>query len=151
MIYDRTIADVSNADLLRKKIQLGQQLTEAETAAFERGACTINMLNRVEDKQAELSGILCDYGYMNSIITKPHANGDILSYADYIRILNNLSALKTAYYTYPVTPVAPMYMYGYQEANSVEKILVDIESMISSMESKFRQCGTFQCGEENEN
>ena len=151
MIDNCTSSDVSNADLLRKKMQSGQALTETEITAFERGACTINMLNRIEAKQAELSQLMNDYSYRNSIVTKTHTNGDILSDADYIRIVNNLDRLKAAYYTYSTTPTTPMYMYGYQEANAIEKILVDVESMIVSMESKFRQCGTFQCGEENVN
>lgn len=150
MIYDRTLTDVHNTDLLRKKIQSGQQLTEVEKAVFERGAFTVNTLNRIENKQSEISLLLKKYGYCNYIINKTYDMTQILQYSDYLRILDNLNKLKNAFYIYSTTPNTPSYMYGYKEANDIEKILVDIENMIGGMTSKFRECGTFQCGEEND-
>lgn len=150
MIYDRILTDVHNADLLRKKMQSGQQLTEVEKAVFERGAFTVNTLNRIENKQSEISLLLKKYGYWNYIVNKTYDMTQILQYSDYLRILDNLNKLKNAFYIYSTTPNTPSYMYGYKEANDIEKILVDIENMISGMTNKFRECGTFQCGEEND-
>lgn len=149
MIYDRTAADVSYADTLRKKLQAGQSLTEAEKAVFERGACTTAMLNRVESKQSELATALNGYSYMVSISNKQWTSADIFGYADYVRLLDNLSKLRQAFFVYETTPATPAYIYGYKEANYIEKILADIESMIDDMKGRFRQCGTFQCGEVN--
>lgn len=152
MIYNRTQTDVDAAKLLRAKVQSGQTLTTAEITAIERGSCTVNTLNRIEAKQAELAGILNSYAYMVRIETNTDWQyGDIFTYQDHARLLDNLNKLKQAYYTYTSTPNAPAYMYGFKEANDIEKILVDIESMIASMESKFRECGTFECGEVNAN
>lgn len=150
MITDRTSADVAYADILRKKIQAGNTLTNEEKAIFERGTCTINMLNRIENKQTELKNILNAYAYRVNIYNKTWEYTDIFAYSDYIRLLNNLDELKTAFCVFSSTPPAPVYMYGYQEANDIEKILVDIEKMIDDMRNRFRQCGTFQCGEANE-
>lgn len=151
MIYDRTLTDVNSAALLRKKMQAGQTLTAAEQAAFERGACTVSMLNRIESKQAELMGILNAYYYMVTIETKQWDKGKIFG-ADGLemqRLFSNLDALKQAFCVYQSTPGTPSYLYGYQEANDTEKILADIENMIGDMEGRFRECGTFQCGEAN--
>lgn len=149
MITDRTLSDVGHAALLRKKIQSGQTLTDAEQALFERGSCTIAMLNRIESKQAELAAMLNGYSYMVSIKNKHWAYSDIFTNVDYRRLLDNLDKLIKAFYAFSDTPAVPSYLYGYQEANDAEKILVDLETMIGSMTENFRQCGTFQCGEDN--
>lgn len=147
MIFDRTLEDVENAKLLREKMQSGDKLSDEEVEAFERGACTITMLNRVERKQAELSELLNSLYYRNGITNKEHYLTEILSHEDYLRILDNVRVLKEAFYSYPTTPEAPNYMYGYLEANAIEKILFDIQAIIDSIKDTFRKCGTFKCGE----
>ena len=107
------------------------------------------MLNRIESKQAELAEILNGIAYRVRISNRQWTAEDIFEYADYLRILSNLDKLKQAFFVYPSTPATPSYMYGYKEANDIEKILVDIENMISVVKSKFRECGTFRCGEAN--
>ena len=150
MIYNRTAADVETAKTLRGLLQAGNALTSEQISALERGSCTINMLNRVESKQTELGGILNELSYMNQIENMiDWQNTDIFTFQDHQRLLNNLDALKQAYYIYATTPKTPTYMYDFQSANDIEKILVDIEAMIEDMKSRFRKCGTFQCGEAN--
>lgn len=149
MIIDRTMSDVNNAKLLRLKIQSGQSLTESEQSAFERGACTITMLNRIENVQKTLAELLNKYAYRVSVSTKTDwGYSDIFDNANYNRILNNLNVLKSAYYTYSSTPDTPGYIFGYEEANDIEKILSDIDGMITSMKNNFRECGTFNCGKD---
>ena len=148
MITDRTATDINTSKTLRLKIQAGQTLTDSEMQAFERGACTNTMLNRIESAQKELAGLLNKYGYFVTIQNKiDWSINDIFDYSNYMRLLGNLNKLKNAFYVYSTTPETPVYMY---EANRIEKILVDIESNINYMKSKFRQCGTFDCGEVNE-
>ncbi len=150
MIDNRTLADVETAKTLRGLLQAGNTLTNEQITALERGSCTINMLNRVEMKQAELAVILSGYAYMVHIENKTNwQTSDIFTFQEHQRLLNNLDILKQAYYIYSTTPKTPTYMYGYEEANSIEKILVDIENMIADMASRFRECGTFECGEVN--
>ena len=150
MIYNRTSSDVETAKTLRGLLQAGNTLTSEQILALERGSCTINMLNRVEVKQAELAAILNGYAYTVYIENKTDwQNTDIFTFQDHQRLLNNLDALKRAYYTYTTTPQTPIYMYDFQSANDIEKILVDIEAMIVDMQGRFRECNTFQCGEVN--
>ena len=146
MITDRTAADVNTAAALRLKIQSGQTLTENEQGIFERGACTITMLNRVENAQKYLAEVLNGHSYKVSITNKTWQNNQIFEYADYIRLLDNESTLKNAFAVYKDTPKTPDYLYGWQEANDIEKILIDIEALIGEMKKNFKKCGTFKCG-----
>lgn len=150
MVTDRTAQDVETAKALRAKLQSGQSLTTAEETAIERGTCTITMLNRVESKQKELAQILNEYRYMVSIDNKINwTYSDIFTQQDHERLLNNLNKLREAFFIYTNTPPTPTYLYNYQNANDVEKILVDIEAMIDDMLLRFRECNTFYCGEVN--
>ena len=147
MIYNRTASDVETAKTLRGLLQARNTLTSEQIAELERLSCTDDMLNRVENKQAELAVILSGYAYMVHIENKTDwQNEEIFTHQHHQRLLNNLDALKQAYYIYSTTPKTPTYMYGYEEANSIEKILVDIEAMIEDMEGRFRECGNFECG-----
>lgn len=151
MVTDRTAADVSAANVLRLKIQAGLTLTTTEAAAFERGACTASMLNRIENAQKTLAEALRGSGYMVSIENKTNLTAtDIFGNADYRRLLENIALLRNAFYAYSSTPDTPGYIYGWKEANDIEKILKDIDDMIADMKSRYRECGTFSCGEEND-
>lgn len=138
MITDRTAADVENARILRRTVlQAGQTLTDVQKAAFERGSATNEMLNRIESAQKTVADLLNDYSYYVKIVNKTDwQRNDIIQQADK-RILNNLQKLKAAFYVYASTPSVPSYLYGYSEANAVEKILVDIESLICKMKASF--------------
>ena len=150
MIYNRTASDVENAKTLRGLLQAGNTLTNEQISALERGSCTVNMLNRIENKQAELAAILSGYAYMVHIENKTDwQNEEIFTHQHHQRLINNLDKLKAAYYIYSSTPITPTYMYDFQSANDIEKILEDIENMIEDMKSRFRECGTFECGEVN--
>lgn len=152
MIYDRTETDVNNAVLLRKKLQLGLELSEAETSAIERGTITINTLNRIENKQDELKILLNSAGYFNTpIINKNWTYSDIFDNQNFQRLIDNLNILRNAFFVYADTPKTPSVSYHFEDINSLEKILEDIETMIADMRSRYRQCGTFQCGEVNKN
>ena len=149
LITDRTGADVSNAKMLRLKIQSGSALTETEKSAFERGTCTKTMLNRIETAQKTLAEDLNNLQYKISISNKTDwTYTDIFDNANYERLLNNLEKLKDAFFTYPTTPQTPSYMYGFKEANDIEKILFDIEQLIEEMKKNYIKCGTIQCGGE---
>lgn len=151
MIVDRTANDVLLADTLRKKIQSGQTLTENEQAQFERGFCTIEMLNRINEKILFLEDQLNQYAYRVQATqdTQERTFDEVLTASEYNNIFNNLNKLKAAFSVYTDTPNTPTYLYDYKSANDVEKILVDIENRIIDMEAGFRHCNTFECGEVN--
>lgn len=151
MITDRTAQEVELGRTLRKKIQAGHTLSAAEIATLQRVSCTASMLNRIENKQAELRELLDTESYFSGITNKTwgnSANNDRTDFrlTEYTRILENCKKLKDAFTKYPSTPDTPTYLYGWQEANAVEKILVDIEALIAELKENYRKCGTFQCG-----
>ena len=153
MIFDRTQNDVDTAILLRDtKVKNFEELTESEIATLEKGTITINTLNRIENKQEELKNLFNDIGYWNTPITnKQWTENDIFDNngeRDFQRILDNTNILRQAFFVYKDTPNTPPISYHYEDINSLEKILYDLDVMINDVKSHYRQCGTFECGEE---
>lgn len=151
MIYNRTQKDVDDALSIREtKVKNFIPLTSEEEATMERGMLTVNTLNRIENKQAELHARLNEQGYYNIEIThKNWGENDFFFASDIQRLVDYLNALKRAFFVYSNTPATPPYEYTYSSLNDIEKILVDVESMLDDMIAKMRECGTFECGEEN--
>lgn len=150
MIFDRTQNDVDTAIRLRKeKVQTFQELTENEIAILEKGMFTLNTLNRIEEKQEDLKGIFNDMGYWNVPITnKSWDNTQIFDEKEFQRIIDNTNVLRQAFFVYKDTPNTPPISYHWQDINALEKILYDLDVMINDAKSHYRECGTFECGEE---
>lgn len=149
MIFDRTQNDIDTALILRAKIQSGETLTESERDLIERGTLTINTLNRIENKEQELSGLFKKAGYYSSdIVNREWAYSDFFTISDFTRILQNINILRKSFFTYSNTPQTPGDNYRkYQVINDVEKILNDLELMLSDLKNYYRECGTFESGE----
>ena len=153
MIFDRTQNDVDTAIILRDiKVKNFQELTESEIETLEKGTLTINTLNRIETKQEELKNLFNDIGYWNTPITnKQWTENDIFDNngeRDFQRILDNTNILRQAFFVYKDTPNTPPVSYHWQDINALEKILYGLDVMINDVKSNYRQCGTFECGEE---
>ena len=153
MIFDRTQNDVDAAIRLRaEKVQTFQELSASDVETLERGLITINTLNRIENKQDELKSLINALGYWNTNITNKTWNEtQIFDIVEFQRIVDNTNILRTAFFTYNDTPNTPGVSYYYEDINSLEKILNDLDVMINDVKSRYRQCGTFQCGEVNQN
>ena len=150
MIFDRTQNDVDTAIRLRReKVQTFQELTESEIATLEKGTLTINTLNRIENKQDELKNLFNDMGYWNTPIkNKVWGENDIFNVDEFQRIIDNTNVLREAFFVYKNTPNTPLISYHWQDINALEKILYDLDIMINDVKSHYRECGTFECGEE---
>lgn len=151
MITDRTQEDVDSAVRIRtNKVKTFISLTEEEQTTLERGMITINTLNRIEEKQAELKNLLNTIGYWNINITNKTdwSDNDIFYEEDFRRILDNENILKKAFFVYKNTPETPDISFGYEDINSIEKILYDLDVMLNDVKSHYRECGNFECGEE---
>ena len=149
MIFDRTQNDVDTAILLRDtKVKNFETLTESEIATLEKGTLTINTLNRIETKQEELKNLFNDMGYWNTPITnKTWGENDIFNADEFQRILDNTNVLRNAFFVYKATPNTPPISYYWDDINSLEKILNDLDVMINDVKSNYRECGTFESGE----
>lgn len=153
MIFDRTQNDVDTAILLRDtKVKNFEELTESEIATLEKGTMTYNTLNRIESKQGELKNLFNEMGYYNApIVNKSWSETQIFDESEFQRIIDNENALRDAFFVYSDTPKTPKISYHYNDINALEKILVDLDVMINDVKSRYRQCGTFRCGEVNPN
>ena len=149
MIFDRTQNDVDTAILIRNtKVKKFEVLTESEIATLERGTLTINTLNRIENKQEELKNLFNDMGYWNTPTTnKTWGENDIFNVDEFQRILDNTNILRKAFFVYKATPNTPPISFYWDDINSLEKILFDLDVMINDVKSHYRECGTFESGE----
>ena len=126
LIYDRTKDDVLN-----------------ET---DKGFYRYTDLNRIEGFMEQLSA-----EFQLRINTKTDwARGDYVYVSDLVRIQNNLASLKRVIRGYNDTPLLPetLSFLTYEQANNIEKILFDIDSLVTLWSDSFRESGTFYAGEE---
>ena len=103
-------------------------------------------LNRIESAVKYLSDLLNAYSYQNVTLNKTEWKIDELrKQEDCDRIKANYEVLKNAYvYKFKV----PEFNWAtIQEANNIEKILVDIDNVIKYMEQTFIYCGVANCGQ----
>lgn len=149
MIFDRTQSDVDSAKNIREtKLKKFSTLSDSDISILEKGFFTFNTINRIENKQKELKQILNTLGYLNiSIVNKTWALGDDFSENDFQRIIDNENLLRESFFVYSYTPTTPSISFYFEDINSLEKILYDIENMIDDVKNNYRICGTFECGE----
>lgn len=155
MIYDRTIEDVNQAKQIVENIikikenNTFEGLTDDQISTLERGMLTLTTINRIENKQTEIRELLNEAGYYNNAgdNTLDWEQGNYFMQADLERLATNSALLRNSIKVYADTPEAPKPVYHFVEINKMEKILVDLETLIGDLESNYRECGTFSCGE----
>lgn len=104
------------------------------------GSYNAEDLNRVGWAVRYIENKLNDLGYDVSTNWKINwKQSDIPTNEEMDRYLENIRTLRSIFQMPPETPQVPDDMDGltYQEANDIEQILVDIDSMISAMESSW--------------
>lgn len=151
MITDRTQADIDEAKEIRKNyVKQFKTLTSEQLTALERGMMTVTTLNRIESKQDELKNLFNDMGYWNTNITNKinWTEGEMFTEGDFQRIIDNENVLRNAFFVYEDTPKTPKMSFHYEDINSLEKILEELDVMINDVKSNYRECGTFECGGE---
>lgn len=149
MEFKRTQQDVDNAIKIRRdKVQTFQELTQSDIATLEKGTLTYNTLNRIEVAQEELKNIFNEIGYWNTQITNKIWDGtQLFKEDDFQRIIDNTNVLRDAFFVYKDTPQTPPISYYFEDLNSLEKILHDLDVMINDVKSNYKESGTFECGE----
>ena len=91
-------------------------------------------------------------GYWNTPITnKVWGENDIFNVDEFQRIIDNTNVLRQAFFIYKDTPNTPPISYYFEDINALEKILYDLDVMINDVKSHYRECGTFESGEVNNN
>lgn len=146
LVYDRTAQDVETA-----RTQRGTTLT------LLKGCYNITDLNRVEAAVQTLSAALTSAGYPVEIAPvlkgskaedREWQEGDVLYRPQWTTYLENVQRLRDAYYTLAETGElpAPEDKLEYTGANTIEKVLADIDLLLDGMKSIYRRAGTFSAG-----
>jgi len=113
-----------------------------------KGCYNYEDLNRVGHNVDFLAGVLKTYGYGGTVTPKTDwAIGDIPTYMQMTLYLTDVITLKDAFYG---TTALPMTMDNIDEddANNIEKFLIEIETNISHMIAAFQRSGVAICGTE---
>jgi hypothetical protein len=148
MIFNRTQADVEKAILIRNdKVKKFSELSSDDIEALERGFITINTINRVEEKQAELYGFFVGSGYScPEILNRSWRDGEFFKIEDLKRLIANNEILRKAFFDLTETPLQPKPNYHFETTNAIEKILYDLSENYQYMVSNFKRCGVYRCG-----
>lgn len=154
LVTDRTAADLARWLELRNKGY--SKMTEAERAEWDagnmKGAYNVSDLNRVGEALNYLRDRLADASYVSRVafVAKTDwAATDIPTASNMYDYLRYVSVIREAMAQFATTPAAPTYTGGldYQEANDIEKILVDVDQLITNMQAHRYYCGELFCGE----
>lgn len=146
LVYDRTAQDVETA-----RTQRGTTLTPL------KGCYNVSDLNRVESAVKTIAAALTAAGYPVEITPvlkgskaedREWQEGDVLYRPQWTTYLDNVQKLRDAYYTLAETGELPKPAdkLDYEGANTIEKILADIDLLIGEMTASYRRCGTFRAG-----
>ncbi|MBP1737272.1 MAG: hypothetical protein H6Q60_1153 [Oscillospiraceae bacterium] len=143
LITDRTESDVNTMLSLISKYTSGgwDSLTTAQQTAWLaglKGAYNYTDLNRVESAVATLAELLNSLGYSVSVDVKTDwALADIPTVDDLERYRSNIAKIRAALSVFSTTPAAPDSMNNltYEQANDIEQILEDVETLIEHIQS----------------
>ena len=154
LVTDRTAADLARWLELRNKGY--SNMTEAERAEWGagdmKGAYNVSDLNRVGAALNYLRDRLAEARYISSaefIAKTDWMEADIPTPQEMQNYLRYVSVIREALAQFATTPATPTNTGGldYQEANAIEKILVDVDRLITNMQAHFYYCGELFCGE----
>lgn len=152
LITDRTQFDVDYVLHLEAKGYFG--MTDEEKAEWDaslKGAYNYTDLNRVEAAVAYLCNRFPEFGYSMELPT--HINWereDIPTPDDFERYIANIATLRAFFEEHkssPSPPSADISSFGYQEANDVEQILMDLEKLFNNISSAWLFLDDIYAGE----
>lgn len=155
LITNRTQADVDRVAQLTGRVSAGTA-TAAELAEWQsnlKGAYNASDLNRVGAAVAYVAGRLNGYGYAVTVNPKQDWTGsdipDIPTAGQMATYLRDVSALRGAIAVMASTPPTPDSANNltWQEANDIEKILVDVDELLTRMAAAWFYSGDLYAGE----
>ena len=141
LITDRTQADVSRAKTLASKIWT--KMTDEEKSEFlsnMKGAYNASDFNRVEEAVSYIANRLIKAGYepYGTLGEKVYRKtGDIPIPSQIETYLDKVGIIKNSMPNFSTTPNMPIFKgktFTYEEANDIEKILIDIDKVITLAE-----------------
>lgn len=152
LITDRTQADVERVAYLAGKVSAGTA-TAAELAEWQsdlKGAYNASDLNRVGAAVAYVAGRLTGYGYVVSVDPRQDWQAaDIPTPESMTAYLADVATLRAVLTVAADTPEVPedMEQLTWKEANDIEKILVDVDELLTRMAASWFYSGELYAGE----
>lgn len=137
-VTDRTEGDANYANAHR------------ESTAAHKGVFNYVDWNRIETNCRYLADTLNSYGYYVEIETKTDwVETDYPTKRQVDRIRSNIEALISCYHRKQGSPEIGFGVYfGWEDANSLEQNLENIDTLLGCMVDGFRYSGTFFSGQE---
>lgn len=152
LITNRTQADVDRVATLTARVSAGTA-TAAELAEWQsdlKGAYNDSDLNRVGAAVAYVAGRLNGYGYAVTVNPKQDWTvSDIPTAGQMATYLRDVAALRGAIAVMSSTPPTPDSASGltWKEANDIEKILLDVDELLTRMAAAWFYSGDLYAGE----
>lgn len=155
LICNRSKADADRLEFLAALIDrvTWDGLTDTQKAqwdAAQKGAYNHTDRNRVGAAIAYIAARLTAAGYSVPVLPKTDwAVGDIPSAAQMAAYLADVATIRAALAVRSTTPPTPLDMddLTVEEANDIERILVDMDELITKMIAAYRHAGTFYAGQ----
>lgn len=148
MIFDRILEDIETAITLLKKLKSGTSLTTSEKNALERGTLTVNTLNRIENKQAELSDILYQWKYLKEPLeTKTWVQTDFFKAGDMNRFVYNTNTLRDSFFLSKSDIPYPTTEYTITAFNAIEETLQNVSDLVDNTSRLFQMSGAVTAGQ----
>ena len=94
----------------------------------------------------EIADFFANISINVNIENKSWDETEIFDEKSFQRILDKLNVLKNSFCVYSNTPLVPKVSYHFQDINSIEKILFDLEELYNKTLKSFVYCGITQCG-----
>lgn len=152
LITDRVQADVDRVAQLAARISAGTATAAEQTewASDLKGAYNASDLNRVGAAVAYVAGRLNGYGYTVTVNPKQDWTGsDIPTAGQMATYIQDVATLRGAISVMASTPPTPDSASGltWREANDIEKILVDVDELLTRMAAAWFYSGDLYAGE----
>lgn len=153
LITDRTQADVDRYYYFRNKKWADLTADEkSEWLAGLKGCYNYTDFQRVENAVKYLSDLLNAEGYTNRVVisdASTYTYEYIRDREEIIQYLDNIATLQEVYYNNVEMGVLPTIdsWLSYEGANIIERILLDIEQMITNMQAQWRYSNNLYAGE----
>ena len=111
-----------------------------------KGCLNLADLNRIEENIAYLDELMESFSYTPNIHGKKWSIVDLPNQDDMSRIIENVRALISAYYSPFSAPTLPTTMLSYSDLNAIEENLYLIKELLDCMATSFKKVGTIKSG-----
>lgn len=151
LITDRTQSDVARWKALHDKgFAAMSEAERQEWLSPTKGSYNYTDLNRVETAVAYVAERLYSFGYPVDVVVKTNwTMQDVPTVNDMRRYFENVNTLRGMIRVYSTTPEAPTTeaRMDYKMANNLEKILLDVDELLTKISGAWFYSGDLYLGE----